>query len=357
MKKFLFSIGLGIMMVIASQAVISDPVLAQSTGEFSIQVTPSPLVTTIKPGQTTEIELKVRSNSLEVQNLTMSPRSFHINNETGEVQVDDTSPPEIKDWISFSSPDFTVQPGQWFTQKVKISLPKDTGFSYSFALIISPKTVQQKTESGRLLKGSVAVFTLVNVDRPGAVRKLDVVELETTKQLYEYIPADIKVRFKNSGNSIVQPYGNIFIQRGSEGTNPIAALAVNDNKGYILPGTSRTLTTKWDNGFPSFKTNTDGTTGEVWDWSKIADLRIGQYTAKLVGVYNDGERDVPLEAAVTFWVIPWRAILALITFIVIVWFIGRKIAQRRTQKAVRIALAAQSAIPKYEKQTVKGGTR
>ena len=53
-----------------------------------------------------------------------------------------------------------------------------------------------------------------------------------------------------------------------------------------------------------------------WDSSKLSHLRIGRYTANLVMTYDDGKRDVPLEAVVSFWVIPWRLIFFILTPIV-----------------------------------------
>jgi hypothetical protein len=50
---------------------------------------------------------------------------------------------------------------------------------------------------------------------------------------------------------------------------------------------------------------------------------------------------------VTFWVIPWRAILLSIAGLVGLWFLGRWRNKRRTEKAVRRALAAQEAARKH----------
>ena len=88
------------------------------------------------------------------------------------------------------------------------------------------------------------------------------------------------------------------------------------------------------------------------DWSQLSHLRIGRYTAKLVAVYSDGAHDVPIEGVVTFWVIPWRAILLFIAVVVGLWLLARWRGKRRTEKAVRRALAAQAATnakPKSEK--------
>jgi hypothetical protein len=50
----------------------------------------------------------------------------------------------------------------------------------------------------------------------------------------------------------------------------------------------------------------------VWDWGKAQNFRFGKYTAKAIVVYNDGQRDIPIEAAIEFWVIPWKLLLAVL---------------------------------------------
>jgi hypothetical protein len=45
-----------------------------------------------------------------------------------------------------------------------------------------------------------------------------------------------------------------------------------------------------------------------WDWKQLGSLRMGKYVAKVVIVYNDGQRDIPIVTSYTFWVIPWRLI-------------------------------------------------
>jgi hypothetical protein len=147
------------------------------------------------------------------------------------------------------------------------------------------------------------------------------------------LPATINIRFKNTGNTIVQPYGNVFIQRSSTDTTPITALPVNDKRGYLLPGSERLLTTEWSDGFPLYQvtasTGEDQQKKEVWDWSKIANFRIGPYVSKLVAVYNDGQRDIAIEKEAGFWVLPWKIILGVIVAFALiavgVWTLFRKI--------------------------------
>jgi hypothetical protein len=222
-------------------------------------------------------------------------------------------------------------------------VPKDTGFSYSLALVLSRTNNPQNVQSGRQLNGSVAVFTLINIDRPGATKQLQVEKFTSNSSFYEYLPVTFTVTFKNTGNTIVQPFGNIFVGRSSNDTKPLATLPVNDGGGYILPGSNRVVTADWADGFPVFQvTGQDTSTPkktEVWDWSKLSHLRIGPYTAKLVAVYNDGQRDVPLQRETTFWVFPWRVFLLAIVVIVLLGFLQHKRMQRKTRKAVQRALA------------------
>ena len=320
--------------ILASLGFAFSAAAAEAPSDFSLQLTPSPLFTTLKPGTETVLELKIRNAGTGTEELRIDPRAFTVNNQTGKVDLDDTKPSEIAQWISFSAQKFTIKPGEWYTQKIKVALPKNTGFSYSLALVINRTNNPASIQSGRLLKGSVAVFTLINVDRPGAVRRVDITDFSSKSDIYEYLPVTLNMRFKNTGNTIVQPYGNIFIQRGSGDTKPLVSLPVNDKRGYILPGSERLLTSEWIDGFPLYETQVDtpiGTskTNEVWDWSKIANFRIGSYTAKLIAVYNDGLRDVPIEKETSFWVLPWKIILGVLLAVALailgIWTLLRKI--------------------------------
>jgi len=300
---------------------VARPVAAAASGEFSLQVYPSPLVTTVKPGQTTTIDLNIRNNGREAEALKIIPRAFKINNNSEQLELADNQVPDIAKWITFGAGNFTVQPGQIYAQKVTLAVPEETGFSYAFALVIS-RTAEPPKITGRTINAQLAVFSLINVDRPGAVRSLEVTKFATSKSTYEYLPAEFEIAFKNTGNTIVQPNGTVFIQRGNTDITPIDTLKVNEGGGYILPGSTRTFTAKWDNGFQVMtpKLQTDGTTKTElnWNWNKLGDVRIGQYTAKLIAIYDDGYRDVPLERETTFWVIPWLMILVIFAIFLLI---------------------------------------
>jgi hypothetical protein len=60
--------------------------------------------------------------------------------------------------------------------------------------------------------------------------------------------------------------------------------------------------------------------GLKWDFTQASKFRIGKYSAKLLVVYDNGTEDVPLEATVSFWVVPWKLLLVVLIVLVIIGF-------------------------------------
>lgn len=308
------------------------------TGSFSIQVTPSPIVETIKPGVTTNLELKIRNTGSQKEELKIGLRAFSINKDSGEVELSNDEPKDVKEWVAFADPVFNVEAGEWFTQKIAVNTPESAGFSYSFAVIIERNQKTQPEAGKTALEGSVAVFTLLTVDKPGAERKFEIESFSSTKKLYEYLPADFTVTFKNVGNTIVQPTGTVFIGRPGS-SEAIATLPVNATGAYVLPDASRALDIAWDDGFPVFKKvksadNAVETQELTWDFSQVQKLRFGKYEAKIVAIYNDGQRDIPVTATVEFMVMPWK-LLAIAGVIVLVLIVGTVTIVRNMVRVTR----------------------
>jgi hypothetical protein len=140
------------------------------------------------------------------------------------------------------------------------------------------------------------------------------------------------VNLQNTGSVHIAPTGNLFI--GREGEKEITSIKINQEKGNVLPDSGRTFTMNWDDGFLRYidKTedgkvvhDTDGNIEKVldWNWKDASKLRFGKYQAKLLLVYDDGKRDIPLEGVVDFWVVPWR-LLAGSTIIILLALVGLK---------------------------------
>jgi hypothetical protein len=278
---------------------------------FNIQVSPSPLSVTLKPGQRHTAVLTVRNLSNHSETLTPRLNGFTIDDQSEKIELTDDVPLGLGQWISFKQARLDLAAGASKQLEIMYDTPSDVGFSYALAITLHPAE-RQPERQGTTYEAQVAVFNLINIDRPGAKRELSVQEFKSEKARYEFLPANFSLTLKNEGNVIDQPVGNLFIQREFNDSDPIATIPINQANSYILPDVSRTFTSSWKEGFPHYEPATDGS-GKMrlsWNWRNMGNLRMGKYVAKVVLVYNDGQRDVPVIASTTFWVIPWKLILA-----------------------------------------------
>lgn len=300
--------------------IASPAVFAQGTDEggFVLQVSPSPIISTVKPGVSSSNEFQIRNSGTKKEELKVELRKFKVDENNGQIELTEELPKEVSDWVKISNPIVSIEPGTSFTETMTTSPPADVGFSYSFAVVISRNKEPVTTPGKTALKGSIAVFTLLTVDRPGAVRKFDISEFSTNRRVYEFLPVNFQIKLKNTGNTIVLPYGNVYIQKSATDNKPLSVLKVNDTGSYLLPGVTRAYPAIWVDGFPVYQTTSEAKNTKLsWDWSKAQNFRFGKYYAKLVAVYNDGQRDVPVEATISFWIIPWKFILVGLALLIV----------------------------------------
>jgi hypothetical protein len=288
---------------------------------INLQISPLPIELKTKPGTAINTDLRVRNAGSSLERLQVRLLSVS-EDDNGQVHL--TNPKatdEYTKWVSFDRPVFEAPAGAWQTIKMSINVPKSAAFGYYFAVEYLRASDVAPQPGKAVAHGAVATFILLNADAPGAKREAQVVSFSADRKSYEFLPTAFSVKVKSSGNVHVAPYGNIFIGKGSK---QVGSVSVNGDKGNVLPKGSRFFSSSWSDGFPVYvtKSNPDGSpllnkkgqpqTSLKWDFSKANRLRFGKYTAHLVMVYDNGQRDVPMEATVGFWVVPWRVLAALL---------------------------------------------
>jgi hypothetical protein len=236
---------------------------------------------------------------------------FAASGDTGEPDLFDLKPSDTYvSWVHFSPAEFTAQPNVWTSVKMTIDIPENAGLGYYLAVTFS-RASEPREKATASLKGAVATLVLLDVHTANEKRSLELASFTTDHGLYEYLPANFKVKLHNNGNIYLDGTGNIFIQRGGK---TVDTLDFNAAGGSVLPNSNRVFTVPWSNGFPYFKQRivNDKPVNKYdlkWDFTKLNHLRIGRYTAKLLVVYDNGKQDVPLEASLNFWVLPWKLML------------------------------------------------
>ncbi len=317
----------GFVALVLAVAAVTSAVPAQTFAAetpkqgFNIITSPLPIKLQTKPGQTVETELRMKNQGTEAETIKVGLMKFGATGENGQPNLFDlTSKDTYASWVRFSPSQFVAEPGVWKSVKMTITVPQDAELGYYLAVTFS-RANQANEKKATSYKGAVA--TLVLLDAGGnAKRDMELLSFTSTKGLYEYLPATFDVKLRNKGNIYISPTGNIFIERGGK---IIDSLNFNEAGGSVLPDSNRVFQIKWKNGFPVFQDKivdgkpVPGKNGLVqdlkWDIKNISEFRIGKYTAKLLVVYDDGTKDVPLESELSFWVIPWK--IMLVAFIIL----------------------------------------
>jgi hypothetical protein len=320
---------------------LSLPALAQSpTGELRLTTSPLPINLKTTPGSSISTQLKIKNDGTQEENLQVVLMKFKADPDTGATILSEREPADSHfDWVTFSEPTFTLPAGEWKTTTASFDIPETAAFDYYYAIVFLRSG--EETASGEqqaVLKGGTATLVLLTVDVPGAKKQMELSNFTVNKNIFEFLPANFEIKMRNTGNVHVIPRGNIFISR-SGAQKELATLDVNLTQGAVLPDSPRTFFSQWSDGFPVYvekeengivqRDEKNNPIRELkWNWSEASKLRYGKYTAKMILVYDDGQRDIPMEAEVSFWVVPWRLVIytllvilipALIVYIFMKW--------------------------------------
>ena len=319
--------------------------LPADTG-LRLVTSPLPINLVTEPGKTITTELKVKNGGTSPETLKIDLMKFKAYEESGKPQLLERElSDDFLNWVTFSEENFTIAPDEWKTITATFIIPPTAAFSYYYALVFSrAEEIKPLDANQTALVGGTAVLVLLEARVPGAKREVTVTEFSTDKKFYEFLPTTFSIKLKNTGNVHIAPRGNIFIDQGN--THDIAILEVNSEKGNVLPASSRVFDAVWHDGFPRYtakvqdgKAMLDEQSNPVleltWDWNDASKLRFGKYTAKLLLIYDDGQRDIPIEGEVSFWVVPWRLIgVTLLNFVLIIGLILYVIRLRRRLKKI-----------------------
>lgn len=316
--------------------VVPSVVSAQNIGDLRLITSPLPINLSAEPGSQVSAPIRVKNDGTVTERLGVSLMKFGAYGENGAPQLMDKEPgDEFFSWVSFSEKEFSIEPGEWKSVTATFDIPSTAAFGYYYAVVFSRAGETAAVKPGETaITGGTAVLILLEAKVKDAKRQVEIAEFSADRKWYEFLPSTFTIRLKNTGSVHIAPRGNLFVGRAGEKNADF--LEVNLEKGNILPDSFREFEVKWDDGFPVYKDREeDGrivrdSEGNilrdlVWDWKNAANFRFGKYEAKLLLVYDDGKRDVPIEGVVSFWVLPWKLMLAAFVVVLLV-LIGLKSA-------------------------------
>jgi len=314
---------------------LATPALAETPdGNLRLTASPLPISLKVAPGTSTSAQIKVKNDGNVTENIKVSLMKFKADEKTGAPTLGEREQgDEFFDWVTFSENAFALSPNEWKTITATFNVPPTAAFGYYYAVVFSrAEESVAKGDRQTVITGGMATLILLEAQVPNAKREIQVENFGVDKKIYEFLPVNFSVKLRNTGNVHVAPRGNIFINNGD--AKDIAILEINPGKGSILPNSPRDFKESWLDGFPFYvDKQSDGKivldeAGNQeqelkWNFADMSKLRWGKYTAKLLLIYDDGQKDVPVEAEVSFWVIPWRLIGLALGIILILFFAGR----------------------------------
>jgi hypothetical protein len=307
-------------------------VFAQNApSNYDVTVSPVFFDLSTNPGTKLTERVRIRNNTtsplpikLEVKRLT--------GDTNGELTLRDTNPDNSLSWIKFDNDKIVAKPLEWTDVNFTIDIPAEAAYGYYFAISFTQDNTSSIKRTGTTITGAAAVPILLNVKKPGASAQAKLLQFSVQNYINEYLPVNFNVKVTNQGNVHVSPHGNIFISNGSN--KDIAVLDVNNALSNIIPNTNKTFEVSWLDGFivkqpvmennqPKLDKNGKPVEFLQINWDKLTSFRFGKYTANLILVYDNGTKDVPIEANVSFWVIPYKVIISMVIFVVVAFFIIR----------------------------------
>jgi hypothetical protein len=298
----------------------------------ALKVSPVRMDLKMDPGTTQTI-------TVSIQNLTKAPAILHpaINDfvasgdETGKPNVildeNEYAPSHSFKRFASAPKDFTVQAGETHDTKVTITIPANAaGGGYFGAVRFSPADA----EGSKNINLAASVGTLILLRVNGDIHEeLSVASLDVRKKdskgnlgspgtfFTDKKGLQAVVRFKNTGNVQVEPFGTILLKRFGKvvGTYPVNNV---EPRSSALPESTRRF---------------------AMDLDKLSPF--GKYT--LVGNFGYGSTGQLLTAQTTFYVIPVLFIalgviallvLAFLTFVVprMIRAYNRKIIRRASRR-------------------------
>lgn len=308
---------------------------------INLSVSPPFLSLTTDPGQEITSEFRIRNNNNFDEYYHIKLQKFETaENGEGVALRELDSGDEFAKWMSVDPQEFELDANQTRTVKVTIKPPNSAALGYYYALVIS-RLSKSSVNQGAAISGSAAVPVLLTVRSENTQREVKIGDLKTDKLIYEYLPVTFGVTVENTGNIHTIVAGDLFID--SSFSKNVGSLPINQGRGSVLPNSRRTFSVIWDDGMIiNAPLMVDGQTiqdskgktkySTKFDFDKpLSKFRFGKYTAHALLIYDNGERDIPLEARVSFWVIPWRIILAAVGIIfapVILFILIGKIKRR-----------------------------
>lgn len=293
---------------VASLAGVHSALAVQSfdtNAAEGLQISPALVELNTERGKTYTLKLKVLNVTSSDLSYDSTIHDFGAKDETGspKILLDDSLPvgASVRNWIG-TVQRFSLRRQETRQLDVKIAIPVDAEPGGHYGVIRFAGKDPQLVDTGVGVTASTGLLILIRVD--GAIDERLSLASFTAEQgnkrhdFFESSPITFVPRLKNEGNVHVKPVGKVEVRDMFGGL--AASLSVNEKAANVLPGSIRRFESVLNK-----------------DWM------IGRYTADLTLGY--GTTGQAITNQITFWVIPYKPLLAALAILITLIYILRRL--------------------------------
>ncbi len=293
----------------------------QETGQ--IVISPTKVELSMDPGER-------ETREIVIVNRTGQPMTFEFLTEDFEGSLDpsqatiflgvEDSPRGAKNWLEPEVMSIVLGHGETLTMTVDVKVPLDAEPGGHYAALFASSITEETIEDGSNVQITSRVGTLFLVTVSGDIEEDGTLNEPEIPVFSEHGPIKMGLVFNNLGNVHLKPSGKVVIRNFFGQT--VSEIPVDE--WIVLPESSRRTLVEWD-----------------------GDRLLGRYTATAEITYGDG--DVLALAETSFWVIPWKIVLAVLVVLAVLsfaghWFYKRYTKRRKTQAELEEELSALRAV-------------
>lgn len=301
-------VGLAVaIMAMSGLAITSVSAQAADSAAQGIQISPTLVELNATWGKSYNVMLKITNVTGSDLVYTPSVSDFGASDETGTPKIiqDSTLPStaSVITWVS-TIPQIEVASHKTTTVNVLVTIPDNAEPGGHYGVISFSGAAPDASQSTSVgLSASAGTLLLVRVgDNTNITEKASLASFyseanNNQSSFFENGPITLVTRIKNDGNIHIKPVGNVVLT--DMFGNIVKTMTVNDEKANVLPNSIRRFESEY-NG--------------AW--------MIGMYTANLTIGY--GTTGQAITNTITFWVIPYKVILAVLAILVTLFFIFKR---------------------------------
>ncbi|MGH7141995.1 MAG: hypothetical protein ACREF5_00735 [Candidatus Saccharimonadales bacterium] len=279
----------------------------------ALEIGPPLIYLNVNPGQTVNAQIDIRDISSGDLIVSGQVNDFVAAGESGTPKIllynDTNDPYTLKNWIS-PLPNLLLSPEQIKTLTVTLNVPTNASPGGHYGVVRFTATPPSLKGNGVSLSASLGVLLLVTVSgkitNQLSVNQFSVNDGGNSGSFFESGPLNFVEKFKNTGNVQEQPVGQVSIF--DMFNKKLASVNVNLPPGNILPQSIRKFEEPLNSAVIGNK------------------ALFGRYTANLKVIYGPSKQ--VLTSHITFWVIPYLLIGALIIVLIGGFFVLRYAIRR-----------------------------